>query len=63
MKKIIQAAALILIAAFAILAAASSYPGPAGRKHLRYGTELAGDTDSPYKCRHTTDNFIYEQNH
>lgn len=63
MKKIIQAAFLIMIAAFAILAAANSYPSRL-KKNVRQGTkELHMDTGGTFGCRHSPDEFIYQPNH
>jgi hypothetical protein len=60
MKKILQAAALILIALCAILAAASSYPRITDRHHIQNGKELAADSAGSFKPRHSTDGFIYK---
>lgn len=63
MKKIIQAAVLILIAACAILAAASSYPAPAVKNGLQRSAAAGGDPEEVSGCRHTPDAFIYQPNH
>lgn len=63
MKKIIQAAVLILIAACTILAAASSYPAPAGKNGSQRSAATGSDSDELFGCRHTPDEFIYQPNH
>lgn len=63
MKKILQAAGLLLIAAFAILAAANSYPS---RVHRNVQQGVKGkhmNTDGNFGCNSTPDEFMYQPNH
>ncbi|MCX6319435.1 MAG: hypothetical protein NTW29_19315 [Bacteroidetes bacterium] len=62
MKKVIQAASLILIAAFAVLAAASSYPSREAKRLHRSEKKKVADSTDFSGCSHNPDMFIYETN-
>jgi hypothetical protein len=60
MKKVIQAASLIVIAAFAMLAAASSYPSREAKRQQRSEKKRDADSTDFSGCTHSSDMFIYE---
>lgn len=62
-KKIIQAISLIVIAALAVVAAASSYPVRQHNKGLRQEKGIHMDTAGTFGCRYSPEDFIYQPNH
>lgn len=60
MKKITQTAALLLIAALAILAAASSFPAGEAKMQLHKEKEKTADTPDLSGCSHDADRYIFE---